>query len=104
SEREEVVCAAVERALDSSNDSAILRCASLVDELGIALYGLSKFRRATATVRESVCDHLCPIQSYGLQNDHVRMMRQHRDEDVWEQVINVCEQPLYPTILWRDLG
>src|SRR6266850_435409 len=103
-EREDAVRAAAKATLDAANDSAILSRSRLVDELGIPLHRLLEIWCAAPTVREPVGDQLRPIQSDGLENDHIRMMGQHRDQDVREQMIDVCQQSVHATFLRRCLG
>src|SRR6267142_3717414 len=104
SEREHAVRAAAKATLDRADDSSILSRAGLLDELCIALHRLPELRCAAPAVRERVGEQLCSIQSDGLEDNHIGMMGQHRDENVREQVIHVCQQSLYATVFRRRLG
>src|SRR5262245_43077081 len=89
SEREDVVRAATKANLDGADDGAILSRTGLVDKLGVALHRLPELWCAAPSVGEGVGNYLCSIQVGGLEDDHIRMMGQHCDQDVREKVVDV---------------
>ena len=81
-ECEDAIGPAANATLDAADDSAILGRAGLVDELGVPLHRLLELRGAAPSVREPVGDQLGPIQSDGLEDNHIRMVGQYRNQYV----------------------
>jgi hypothetical protein len=99
-----LVGAGADAALDGGDDHAVLGGAGLADELRVARDFLERLGVVVPEVGESVADLARRPERERLEHHHVGMARQHRDQDVREELVDVGEQPVQPALGRRHRG
>ena len=103
-EGEGVVGAAAQAALDRLDHGTILRRAGGADELGVAFCFGQRLGVVAAAVGQRVGDLPRAVDRERLEDHQVGVTRQHGDQHVGEQVIDVGQQAFDPPLLRRHLG